>query len=325
MINLTELIKDNRSSLSPSSIRTYSDNVYKLHQKMYGQKEFEDLQWLKPYDTVIKFLEENYKSYLSVRNILNAMIIVLIDNKELENSKISYQNFRDDMNDRYQKAQEDGVMTDKEQTNWVELDRIDAFIAEMNNNINTLDLKLKTGFINVANLQLAQDLFLVKFHTVYPLRNDLAETAVVSKKDYNKLSAEDLQNGNYIIVSPNKVTLHIANYKTKNVYGSRSFTVDDKHVLKYLRLWLKISPNPKWLLLNLRTDQPFNRMQLTQYFLRIFSDKFGKKVSTTLLRKIVVSTKHGQNIRDLDELAFKMCHSRATQASVYNKVQPSVQ
>jgi hypothetical protein len=36
------------------------------------------------------------------------------------------------------------VMTDKEQTNWVELDKIDAFIAEMNNNINTLDLKLKT-------------------------------------------------------------------------------------------------------------------------------------------------------------------------------------
>jgi hypothetical protein len=82
----------------------------------------------------------------------------------------------------------------------VQLDEIDAFIAKMNNNINTLGLKLKIGFINVANLQLVQDLFLVKFHTVYPLRNDLAETAVVSKKDFNKLSTEDLQNGNYIIV-----------------------------------------------------------------------------------------------------------------------------
>jgi hypothetical protein len=79
MINLKELIKLNRSSLSASSIRTYSDNVYKLHQKIYGQKESEDLQWLKPYDTVIKFLEQNYKSYLSVRNILNAMIIVCDD------------------------------------------------------------------------------------------------------------------------------------------------------------------------------------------------------------------------------------------------------
>ena len=56
------------------------------------------------------------------------MIIVLIGNKELENSKNTYQNFRDDMNDRYQKAQEDGVMTDKEQTNWVwvSLDEIDS-------------------------------------------------------------------------------------------------------------------------------------------------------------------------------------------------------
>ena len=65
--------------------------------------------------------------------------------------------------------------------------------------------------------------------------------------------------------------------------------------------------------------------QIRIYPVMYFVDKFGKKVSTTLLRKIVVSTKHGQNIRDLDELAFKMCHSRATQASVYNKVQPSVQ
>ena len=56
-----------------------------------------------------------------------------------------YQNFRDDMNDRYQKAQEDGVMTDKEQTNWVQLDEIDAFIAEMNNNI-------KTGIIEGTHL-----------------------------------------------------------------------------------------------------------------------------------------------------------------------------
>ena len=178
--------------------------------------------------------------------------------------------------------------------------------------------------------------YFIKYNNNVYQFNGIAEPANFNKyfntfrntmKDFNKLSTEDLQNGNYIIVSPNKVTLHIANYKTKNVYGSRSFTVDDKHVLKYLRLWLKISPNPKWLLLNLRTDEPLNRMQLTQYFLRIFSDKFGKKVSTTLLRKIVVSTKHGQNIRDLDELAFKMCHSRATQASVYNKiiVQPSVQ
>ena len=111
-------------------------------------------------------------------------------------------------------SREDGVMTDKEQTNWVSLDELDPFIANMNKIVTTLDLKLKTEFINIANLQMIQDLFLVKFHTVYPLMNDFAETAVVSKKEFNQLSAEDLQNDNYIIVSPNKVTLHTANYKT---------------------------------------------------------------------------------------------------------------
>eukprot|EP01050_Picozoa_sp_SAG11_P022805 SAG11_NODE_4407_length_1909_cov_1.539779_3_plen_153_part_00 len=148
----------------------------------------------------------------------------------------------------------------------------------------------------------------------------MADTEVCSKRAFNQLSEEDKCNNNYMIVSSNKVTMHIAKYKTKGKYGTKSSTITDKNVLKYLRLWLRVSPNPLYLIINLKTEQPLTRLQLTQYFIRIFKDEFGKRVSTTLLRKIVVSTKHGQAIRDLDHLAFVICQSRAgTQASVHNK------
>ena len=317
MINLEGKIKANRPNIVSSSVNTYSENLRKLHQKMFKTKDIESLEFVEDYSKIIKFLEKHYKSYLTIRNILNALIVVIEKDKELQDSLVSFQNYRDELNNKYQKAQENGVMIDKETANWVSLDDINEFITKMVKQVN--NLKLTPGSINIANLDLVQTLFLVKFHTVYPLRNELADTQVCSKRAFNLLSEEDRCNNNYMIVSANKVVMHIAKYKTKGKYGTKMFTVTDKNVLKYLRLWLKVSPNPEYVLINLKTEQPLTRLQLTQYFIRIFKDEFDKKISSTLLRKIVVSTKHGKAIRELDNLAFVMCHSRGMQASVYNK------
>lgn len=317
MINLQLKIKTNKPNLVDSSVNTYTANIQKLHQKMFDTKDVKTLEWLHDFEKVIKFLKDNYKSYLSIRNILNALVVLLLNEDGYNNALISYQNFRDTLNDKYQKAVETGEMTPKETANWLSLDEINAYIAEMNKQVN--NLKLKPGFLNIANLDLVQTLFLIKFHTVYPLRSELADTQIVTKKEFNQLSEEDICNNNYMILSPNKVTMNIAKYKTKGTYGTRSFTIDDKHVLKYLRNWLKVSPNPKYVLINLKTEEPLTRLQLTQYFLRIFEEKFNKKISSTMLRKIVVTSKHGKAIRDLDDLSFVMCHSRQTQATVYNK------
>ena len=160
--------------------RTYTANIQKIHQKVFKTKTIESLEWLLNFDKVINFLKDNCKTCLSIRSSLNALVVLLFNEDDYKNALISCQNFIDTLNDKYQKAVETGEMTPKETANWLSLDEINAYIAEMNKQVN--NLKLKLGFLNIANLDLVQTLFLIKFHIVHPLRSELADTQIMTKK-----------------------------------------------------------------------------------------------------------------------------------------------
>jgi hypothetical protein len=264
----------------------------------------------------MKYLDDNIKSFLTTRNFLNALIVLLQDNDEYKDAMVSYQNKRDEYNDRYQRQQENGEMSEKMLENWMTLKEIRAFVVKMNDDVKNLKLRKD---ISIGNLQLVQDRFMVKFWITYPIRNDLQNTRVLKKGEFNKLSDEDKANNNYLIVSSKNVVLHIANYKTKKQYGIKTIKIVDTNVIRYMRDWLKVSPNPEYILINLKTNEPMTGLQITQNFLRMFGAEFNKKVSTTLLRHIVISDTFGKQIKDMDEMASVMMHSKATQRTIYNK------
>eukprot|EP01047_Picozoa_sp_COSAG01_P027815 COSAG01_NODE_1849_length_9064_cov_212.400446_1_plen_322_part_00 len=320
MVNLAEIIKTNRPAIVESSLKAYVSNIRKLHEKMYKTKDVDSLEWVGDYDKVIKYLDTNMKSYLTVRNFLNALIVLILNNDKYKDALVSYQNKRDEYNDKYQQSQENGEMTSKQKENWVSLDEINQFVTEMNDEAKHLKLRKD---LSVGNLKLLQDRFMVKFWITYPIRNDLADTRVVTKKIFNKLSDEDRANNNYMIVSSNNISLRISNYKTKKQYGIKTIKIVDKNVIRYMRDWLKVSPNPEYILVNLKNNKPMTANQITLNFKRIFVDEFGKKVSTTLLRHIVISHTFGKQIEDMNELADLMLHSKQTQQTIYNKPIPT--
>ena len=82
-MNLEEIIKENKPTIVESSVRAYVNNIRKLHQKMHDTKEVNDLEWLKDPNKVIAFLDENSKSYLTTRNFLNALIVLLMEEQEM--------------------------------------------------------------------------------------------------------------------------------------------------------------------------------------------------------------------------------------------------
>ena len=96
MVNLIEIIKTNRPAIVQSSLTAYVNNIKKLHEKMYKTKEVDSLEWVADYDKVIKYLDGNIKSYLTVRNFLNALIVLLLNNDKYKDALVSYQNKRDD-------------------------------------------------------------------------------------------------------------------------------------------------------------------------------------------------------------------------------------
>ena len=204
----------------------------------------------------------------------------------------------------------------KQKENWVELSEITEFVTDMNSEVKHLKLKKD---LSIGNLHLVQDRFMVKFWITYPIRNNLSDTKVLTKKEFNQLSDEDRANNNYMIVSSNNIRLHISNYKTKKQYGIKTIKIVDTNVIRYMRDWLKCSPNPEYILINLKTNKPMTGNQITQTFRRIFEDKFDKNVSTTLLRHIVISHTFGKQIEDMDKMAEIMMHNKSTQQIIYNK------
>ena len=316
MVNLIEIIKTNRPAIVQSSLTAYVNNIKKLHEKMYKTKEVDSLEWVADYDKVIKYLDGNIKSYLTVRNFLNALIVLLLNNDKYKDALVSYQNKRDDYNTQYQQQQESGEMSMKQKENWVELSEITEFVTDMNSEVKHLKLKKD---LSIGNLHLVQDRFMVKFWITYPIRNNLSDTKVLTKKEFNQLSDEDRANNNYMIVSSNNIRLHISNYKTKKQYGIKTIKIVDTNVIRYMRDWLKCSPNPEYILINLKTNKPMTGNQITQTFRRIFEDKFDKNVSTTLLRHIVISHTFGKQIEDMDKMAEIMMHNKSTQQIIYNK------
>ena len=318
MVNLDEIIKANRPALVDSSVNAYVNNIRKLHEKMYKTKDVKALSWVGDYQKILEFLEDNIKSYLTVRNFLNALIVLILNNDKFTKALEVYQEKRDNLNDQYQSSQ--GEMTTKQKENWVDLSDIQQYVTQMNDEVKLLKLNKN---VSIGNLMLIQDRFMVKFWITYPVRNDLSNTRVLTKRNFNQLSAEDKSNNNYMIVSPNNVSLHISNYKTKKVYGIKTIKITDKNVIGYMRDWLKVSPNPEYILINLKTNKPMTSNQITQNFRRIFHNEFGKMVSTSLLRHIVVSHTFGKHIDDMDRMADIMLHSRQTQQTVYNKPIPA--
>jgi hypothetical protein len=320
MVNLNEIIQTNRPAIVESSLKAYVNNIKKLHEKMYKTKEVESLEWVGDYDKVIKYLDKNIKSYLTVRNFLNALIVLIVNNDKYKDALVSYQNKRDEYNDKYQQSQENGELSLKQSENWVHLDEINQFVTDMNDEVKHLKIKKD---LSVGNLKLLQDRFMVKFWITYPIRNDLADTRVLTKKEFNQLSDEDRANNNYMIVSSNNISLHISNYKTKKQYGIKNIKIVDMNVIRYMRDWLKVSPNPEYILINLKTNKPMTGNQITQTFRRIFEEEFDKKVSTTLLRHIVISHTFGKHFEDMEKMSDIMLHSKQTQQTIYNKPIPT--
>ena len=86
-----------------------------------------------------------------------------------------------------------------------------------------------------------------------------------------------------------------------------------------MRQWLYVSPNPEYILVNVKNGEPMTSLNITQALTRIFKTHFNKNVSTTLLRHIVLTEKFGKQLQEMEAMADVMGHNISTAQSVYIK------
>ena len=319
MIDISEYLKFSKPDVSASTVKAYTVNLEKLHDRLHGTRAFDSLDWMRDTAAVITSLETHCSSYLTRRNYLNAVIVMLLKREGFEEALRIYQTQRDKYNDQYTEIQQTKEPSAKQAANWVPLSEIKEMITEYDALVKTLKTQSE---LTSKDKMVYQDRFMLHFWTVYPMRNDLNHTQVITRRAFNALDQQDKDSKNYIVLG--KVPLlSIGNYKTRKKYGVKTVELTDKGVQKVMSQWLAISPNPHYILVNLKDGSPMSSLHITQNLTRIFKKHFDKSVGSTLLRHIVLTEKFGKQLEDMETMADMMGHDLSTQQQVYiKKVEP---
>lgn len=271
---IKEYIKDKRSTLSPTSIKSYASTLKSLYEKVFDDKDY-DLSKFKDTDKVIKFLDDMPPNR---RKTILSALVVITDDKEYRNLMLG------DIRD-YNKEIHKQEKTETQKDNWVSGNDI----QEVWNDLKTeTDLIYKKKNLKPADLQEIQSFIILSLlgGMFIPPRRSLDYCDFVIKGDRDKK--------NYI----DKNELVFNTYKTSKFYGEQRITIP-KPLKAILAKWISVNPT-NYLLFD-RNLNPLNAVKLTQRFNKIFG---GKKVSVNNMRHTFLTEKykkHSEEKKAIDD------------------------
>lgn len=309
--NLMETLKKSRPNAKDSTIKMYTSNLLKL-QKLMDTDNFKFLE--KPDNVKDKVSELHFTTQ---RNYYNAVIVYLMAIKDKKDDPLieEYVEIRDALNKQYEDEQATGVISDKQKNNFVDISEVNKMIEDMGTEIKNRKIKKKED-LTAKDKALLQSYILFNIYTRLPMRNDLAGMEAINKRAYNKLSEEDKKEKNYLVVNKNKMFMVLNNYKTSAKYKELDIDIP-KDLEKLLRLYIRI--NGMGVLFKSSTGKPLSRNALSQLLLKETKKRMGKSISTTMLRKIYLSSKYGKVKEEMEKDSKIMAHSVEVAQSVYIK------
>lgn len=309
--DLLESQKDKRRS--EKTIKMYISNINKLYKILGNQDEMEDLDWLTDVEKITDILSD--KHFTTLRNYLNSIIVSLQVTEYPEELIKEYQSIRDEFNDKYIKENSTGVISAKQEENFATMDEINGVIKEMKEEIDSKKLFRKD--ISPKEKALVQMYVIINILTQYPFRNDLAGMKLIKKKAFNNLSMEDKKKNNYLLQDKNDFYFILNEYKTQAKYGEKKIKVEKNNLPSLLRKYIPLLDSEY--LFTSSTGKPISRNALTQVLSKTFEKYLGKKISTTLLRKIYMSSKYQGTKEEMEKDAEILGHDVGTGQLVYTK------
>ena len=304
-----------RPNLKPRSIDQYVSQLNRL-QNMFDA-DSGDFNFLGDFDKVKKGLSEY--NYLSQRNYINAIIVLLmalnIDKKLIG----QYVKLRDKFNDEYNENNLTGVISDKQEPNFTTTDEIFRMLDMMKDDLKDTD---ETN-LTKKEKQLMQAYVLFSIYARMPLRNDTAGMRSITGGKFNKLSQKEKTENNFLIVERDRMYFLLTDYKTSKNYGALKIDITDKELKSILKNWIKIQGYG--ILFKTSTDKPITRIELSKIFSKYSEKYLNKKISTNLLRKIYLSSKYAvedglqDQLKNLEADNQVMGHSKAVALADYIK------
>jgi hypothetical protein len=312
--NPSEDIQKARPNIKANTVKQYEVNLKKL-QKIYDTDGYDFLS--KPDDVMDKIKDLHY---LSQRNILNAIVVLLMalnHDEKYDKLLTTYGELRDELNDKYSEEQKSGVISDKQSKNFTTTEEIFKMINDMNEDLKPIIKKSKDQ-LTKKEMQLLQAYTLFNIYSRMPMRNDVAGMTAINQAAYKKLSEDEKKENNYLVVpSKGQIYFVLNQYKTSKKYKELDLPIEDANLRKILRYYLKM--NGMGVLFKTSTGKPLTRTELSKVLLKYSKKYMDKSISTTLLRKIYLSSKYGNMKEELEKDNKVMGHSKAVALDTYVK------
>jgi hypothetical protein len=309
MIDLRKRLSEKetkKGSLSPSTIDNYMSVVLNLNDK----KPFNNLAFLKKTDIIMPKITAYAES--TQKTLLATLCSVLGLYKDNSTYKRAFNFYTTKMNGAVAKAEDTSEANDKQKENWLTWDEVLKRLGEIKPDPDS-GWSPRLHYMVLALYSLA------------PPRRNQDYICMSVYKATKKDKIDDLpKNKNYLIVSGGVPKQFIFNiYKTAKAYGQQQLNLSPEMVVA-MTMYLEKHP------LNVKKTKEFpllvddkgEAITKDNAITRILNRIFGKKVGSSMLRHIYLSSKY--NIADMKDDATAMGHSLEEQKQ-YMKVLPTTQ
>ena len=315
MSSTKDIIKEERPNIADSSLKIYVSNLEKL-KKMFESDDYAFLSKIQEVKDKLSHLSDNTK-----RNYYNAIIIYLMavgKDTEKDNEILKeYNDMRDELNKLYEDNQATGVISDKQKDNFVDISEVNTMIDTMAQEIKDKKIKKRAGEgLKPKEYNLLQVYVLFSIYSRLPMRNDVAGMEAITKREYNKLTDSEKKEKNYLVVNKNDMFMVLNKYKTAKKYEENIIEIG-KDLEKILRIWIKVTG--MGVMFSSSTGKELTRNALSQLLIKTTQKYMGKSISTTMLRKIYLSSKYSDVKDEMEKDAKVMGHDTQTAQKVYIK------
>ena len=310
---LRKKIKRKRPDITDSSIHVYITSLRMLYSQYVDGDEAKLSKQLKTkflHDFVgIKKLLSTCRTQNTIKTRLTAILVALDAETKNRDQKLidKYQSYLKDIMVGVNKQIESQELTRKESTNWLDFNSIKEITNKILERINKNGLWKKEK-LSKSEYGLVQKYVLLRFYLAYPMRNNVADTKIVSLAEYKGLDDDVRKGANWLIREGQKYIFKLNKFKNVKRIGVKSYDINPE-ISKLLAKWFRINDS-EWMFTLNDGRTPLNANGVTKVLNSIFSEfADGKKISTSMLRHIQIS----DDLKDEETLAEKKAKAEKTE------------
>ena len=273
-MNIEELFKC--KDLTQSSLDSYKAKLNKLNDN----KPIKNLNFLNNIENIkdkIKHFKKN-----TIRNYFIAICSILkcyLTNNKTKKIETLYNEYSKILDNYNNELRDQTAITDTEKENWINKNQLDEVYNDLKSN-------------HKNNKQSFQDYLLLSLYYLQPPRRNRDYQLLKISTKYNDMLSNEF---NYLDMKKKKFIFN--NYKTAKKYNKQEVDINDELyqiLLSYLK-YFKLKDGD-FLLNNIKNNQPYtNTNAITLLLNRIFK----KKIGASLLRKLYLTEKYGDNAEEL--------------------------